>query len=132
MWYLHNDEGRKFWIIFSLGLTGIFQKQPKKHSHFILNIAKRGKLKIDDKLEDIYLNDQKIYFDDEIKYGNIYFCLNKDEKDSVLKDVGFDLMAYALVRNDDRQVLRQYWNSLHESRRKNMKISKYVLEQKFF
>jgi formamidopyrimidine-DNA glycosylase len=141
VWHLYDNEGNKFWLIFGLALTGIFQKQPKDHSDFILNIVKKGKLKIDENIddidlkclgEDIYIKDTTVYFDDMIKYGNIYFCMNKDEKDYVFKDTGFDLMQYALTRDDDRQVLRMFWKSLNEKRRKNMKICKYLREQKFF
>lgn len=141
IWHLYDDDGRKFWIIFALGMTGIFKKKAGDHSDFRLNIFKKGMLKIDDvsspfgpelKFSPIYVADKTIYFDDEMKWGNIYFCFTKDEKQKVFKDTGFDLMKYALIRNDDRQVARQYWKSINEKRRGNMKISKYVLEQKFF
>lgn len=132
IWHLYDNNGNKFWLIFSLGLTGIFTKNREKHSHFILNIVKKGKLKIDEELRDIYLNDLVVYFDDKLKYGNIYFCFSKEEKHKVFKDTGFDLTKYALTRNNDKQVLRMYWKSLNEKRRGKMLISKYLLEQKFF
>jgi formamidopyrimidine-DNA glycosylase len=132
IFHLNNESGEKFWLIFSLGLTGIFQKEKGEHSDIALNIVKRGKLKIDETYNDIYIDDSIVYFDDKIKYGNIYFCFNKEEKYKVFKDTGFDLTRYALTRDNDRQVLRMYWKALSERRRGNMLISNYLLNQKFF
>lgn len=63
------------YIFSTLGLTGVWQFHPDKHSHITLSLGK-----------------EKIYFSDMRNFGTIHFKFAKKELDKKLKTLGLNIM----------------------------------------
>ena len=98
-------EGRKY-LVTSLAMTGLYLFKKDKYIGVMFTIGDIGI----SGTKQIQLVDHHIYFSDKRNFAHLYFNMNKDEYKKQMKDVGFDLLNYA-VKNGTKpdKKLEKFW-----------------------
>lgn len=123
-----NGDGEKIFLIYHLGMSGLFRynKNKGKHSNLWLKFGR--------KVDEYYEEKKRIYFDDSRKFGS--FSVYKDLKD-LMKKNGPCLFAAASLKygtdaivSNKASTLEIWLSTLNNKRIQNKPICEFLLEQK--
>jgi len=104
IFFTFTDGKKEFYMLNTLGMSGVWHKQTGKHTCFIFEYSsspdeERGK--------------EKIYFIDQRHFGTIKFLTNKEDLEKKLKDIGPDMLndsKMSLKLFKERMMKYKHWN----------------------
>ena len=102
IYFTFSSKKDKFYMINTLGMSGVWKKRKEKHTCFVLEYTSS--------LEE---EKEKIYFVDQRHFGTIKFLTSKEDLEKKLKEIGPDMlndpkMNYKLFK--ERLLKYKNWN----------------------
>lgn len=103
IFFTFTDGKKEFYMLNTLGMSGVWHKQTGKHTCFIFEYSSTKENK----------GKEKLYFIDQRHFGTIKFLTSKEDLEKKLKDIGPDMLnnsKMSLKLFKERMMKYKHWN----------------------